>query len=231
MATSVIRLDNGWELDASEWLHQPRFSTCEFAATASVNLKLFNYVRGGQVSSIGLAKRSATELDTNMVKRKAMAQDEAMIVFAVTFDIYGLSEADFYTPNTGSPAIPPEYSAVNMRRLQRDIVVELKVGAGIRKPQIGVPFGEIAQSLGPVGFATGIGATETLDQGTSGRVSGKNQRVMQLPCYIGGFGQVAEPGNAMKFDVSFYNPSGVVSGLTQNTRVRLVLDGLTKTPF
>ncbi len=231
MANSVIRLSNGVELNASEWLHQPRFSTCEFDQAASINLKLFNYVRGGIVSSVGLPKRSATELDTNVVKRKAMAQDEALIVFAITFDIYGLSEADFYTPNTGSPALVPEYSALNLRRLQRDLVVELRVGANIRKPQIGVPFAEVSQSLGPVGYATGVGATETLDQGTSGRVSGRNQRTFDLPIFIGGFGQDAVPGNAMKFDLTLLCPRGPVDDLNQNTRIRILLDGLTKSPF
>jgi len=227
---STIRLDNGWELNASEWLHQPRYSTTEFASTASVQQTLFSYVVGGKVSSTGLPTRSATELDTNIVKRKGMAQDEAMIVFAITFDIYGLSNAADYG-GANFAATVPEYSAINLRRLQRNLVFELLVGADITKPMVGVPFGEIAQSMGPVGFASGIAAGSTLDQGTSGRVTGKNQRTFQLPIYIGGYGQNAEVGNSMKYQVNLRNPDGPVSGLTQDTRIRVVLDGLSMVPF
>src|SRR5215470_1018949 len=125
-STSKIRLENGWELNASEWLHQPRYSTTEFASTASVQQTLFSYVVGGNVSSTGLPKRSATELDTNMTKRKGMAQDEAMFVFAITFDIYGLSDAPDYG-GVHFAAVEPEYSALNLRRLQRNLVFELLV--------------------------------------------------------------------------------------------------------
>lgn len=230
MSSQKIRLADGWEIDASEWLHQPRFSTGEFGSTASVNLVLFSYVVGQQVATNGLAKRSATDLDTNMVKRKGMAQDEAMIVFAVTFDIYGLSDAPDYG-GVNVAASPPEYSAINLRRLQRNLVFSLLVGADITKPMLGVPFSEIAQSMGPVGYASGVGATDTLDQGTSGVVSGKNQRTLDLPIYIGGYGEDNAIGNSMQFQANLYNPDGPVEGLTQDTRVRIVLDGLTKLPY
>lgn len=241
---SKIVLDNGWVLNASEWLHQPRWSTAEFGAGSNVKLTLFNYTVGGVVSSVGIPQRTATEADTNMVKRAGMAQDESMIVFAVTFDIYGLSDATFTSPVTGSPALGVEYSALNLRRLQRDAVFRLLVGADITKGQVDVPFACIAQSMGPVGFASGISSSATLDQGTSGRVSAKNQRVQQLPIYIGGFGQDATAGNAMKFNAKFENarggpfvdplpviPGAILGRLNQDTRLRIVLDGLTSLPF
>lgn len=227
---SNIRLANGQEINLSEWLPTPRFSTVEWAQASSVNLTAFSYVVGQTVAQTGLANRSATELDTNMTKRKGMAQDEAMLVFAVTFDIYGLS--DGAVSGGHFAAVAPQYSALNLRRLQRDLVFALTVGSGISKPQVGIPFSEIAQSMGPVGFASGVAATDTLDQGTSGVVRGVNQRTLDLPVFIGGFGEDNAIGNGMQFQAKLYTgPGGAVSGLNQDTRIRIIFDGLLRLPF
>jgi hypothetical protein len=233
-----IRMVNGEEFSLAEWLGQPVHSVIEFAASAPVTkLRAFNYVRGGQVSSIGLDKRQASEQDTNLVKAQAMNQDEALLCFSMTVEVFGLTaitvaggEGDF----SGTVAPSPLLSATDLRRLERDAMLELFVGANIKKPQFEAPFVYYGQSIGATVNGPGdIGgaATLALDYGTMGRVTGMNQQMFDLPIYIGGFGDNARPGNAMTFFAQFSNAyGGVFSGLRQAVRLNIRCDGLKKRP-
>lgn len=225
-----FRFIDGTEVVLSEWLHQPRFSTCEFAATDSVNLRLFNYTPGQPVSSsAAIAQRTATDVDTNQVKRKAMNQDEALIVMAITYEAFGL---DNETDNSGDMVSPrPMLSGTDLRRLQYQGIFSLKVG-GLKKPQYEIPFVWLCQSIGTKVFMSDAGVTSVhLDYGTAGDLNADNQERLELPIYIGGFGQTARPGNSMPFEGRFYNAdNGAFSGLRQNVRLRLYLDGLAKRP-
>lgn len=225
-----VRLGDGQEVSISEWYHQPRFSTIEFGASDSVDLRCFNYTRGQPVSkSASITSRTANEADTNMVKRRAMNQDEALIVMAITYEPFAL---DSETDGSGETiAHKPWLSGTDLRRLQVEGVFELKVG-GLRKPQYQVPFSWICQSLGAKAWATDAGATTThVDYGTGGEVYAYNQELLELPIYIGGFGRNAKPGNSMIFEGRFYNANGgAFDSLRQNVRLRFYLDGLSKRP-
>jgi len=225
-----VRLSDGREFAISEVYHQPRFSTVELGATDSVNLRAFNYTPGQPVSrTTSIAQRTANERDTNMIKRKSMNQDESLIVTAITFEAFALdSESD----NSGnSIALAPVLSGTDLRRLQTEGIFSLRVGAGIKKPQYEVPFAWISQSMGIEAAASDAGSTTTrLDFGTAGEMSARNQEALQLPIYIGGFGEHARPGNSMFFEGRFYNPLGPFTGLRQNVRLVFVLDGLSKRP-
>lgn len=226
-----IRLGDGREVAISEWLHQPVWSTVEFDRAQSIDLRAFNYTKGQPVSGVGLAKRNATDQDTNLVKRKAMNQDESLIVFAVTYEVFSISSA--VTSTSAAVAPEPAVSATDLRRLQRDLMWELYVGAGIKKPQLGVPFAWLSQSMGATYYASGdAGATDmAIEVGTGGRIAQDNQRQLKLPIYIGGFGENAQPGNSMFFQARVYNAfGGAISGLRQHIRIRSVLDGLRKRP-
>jgi len=225
-----VRLADGREFAISEVYHQPRFSTVELAAADSVNLRSFNYTPGQPVSRTpGIASRIATERDTNMIKRKAMNQDESLVVCAITFEVFGLSSAS--DSSGDSIALAPMLSGTDLRRLQTQGIFALRVGAGIKKPQYDVPFAWLSQSVGMESYASDSGATSThVDYGTAGEMSARNQEVLQLPIYIGGFGEHARPGNSMYFEGRFYNPLGAFTGLRQNVRIVFYLDGLSKRP-
>jgi hypothetical protein len=228
-----IRMEDGSELSLAEWLHQPVHSTIEFNNTAPVNdLRAFNYVRGGRVSSLGLPKRNATDQDTNIVKAGAMNQDEAILVFALTFEVFGLTTLTDGGPATIAPA--PLLSGTDLRRLHRDAMLEFYVGAAIKKPQFDSPFAYFGQSMGATVVSsgdTGGGANIETDFGTAGRISGSNQHALNLPIYVGGFGDQARPGNSMTFYAKFYNAfGGVFAGLRQPVRIKVVADGLKKRP-
>lgn len=226
-----VRLADGREFSAAEWYHQPRYSTAELAAADPLSLFLFNYTPGQPVSKTrSLPTRTATDADTNMVKRRAMNQDEALVVMAITYEAFALTTAADASSNAVAPA--PLLSGTDLRRLQVHTVFELYVGAGIKKPQYQVPFVWLTQSVG-VRAATGdAGTTPThIDYGTAGVVSGANQEQLKLPIYIGGFGQHARPGNSMHFQAKLFTPAGgAVPGLRQNVKLRVALDGLSKRP-
>ena len=237
-----IRFEDGTELSLAEWLGQAVHSVMEFAATAGVsNLRAFNYVRGQRVSSIGLPARNATEQDTNLVKAQNMNQDEALLCFAITFELFGITPITFTTGQepvvTHTVAPTPLLSGTDLRRLQRDAVFELYVGAGLKKPQFDAPFVYYGQSPGALINSSGDAgdaATTALntDYGTQGEIRGTNQHMLDLPIYIGGFGDQAHPGNSMTFYTKFYNANqgGVFSGLRQSVRIHVELDGLKKRP-
>lgn len=233
-----ILMADGSEFALSEWLHQPVWSTVEFASTAPVDLRAFSYVEGANVSSVGLPKRLATSQDTNMVRRSAMNQDEALLCFGITLEFFALGNVTYETgvdpviTHTVAPA--PALTGTDLRRLQRDLMLDIFVGAGLKKPQFDAPLGYYGSSMGIMAAASGDDTATTLlnlDHGTAGRASAGNQQQLTMPIYIGGFGDNAMPGNAMTFYARLWNPyGGAISGLRQAPRIRVVCDGLKKRP-
>jgi len=226
-----VRLRDGTEVAISEWLHQPRYSVIEFAAADGVDLYMFNYVPGQQVSaSASVTKRNAFFSDTNMVKRKSMNMDEALIVMAITYECFALG--DVTTGSGQNISLNPMITSTDLKRLQLTAVFELYVG-GLKKPAYRSPFEWIRQSIGSPAWVSGdAGNTVTrVDYGTGGRISAKNQELLKLPIYIGGFGQNARPGNSMNFQGRFFNAAGgAFTGLRQGFSQRWHLDGLGRRP-
>lgn len=221
-----VRLADGTELAISEWLHWPLYSTIEYAAGDPIRLDAFTYVRGNVVPHTAtLAARNATEGDTNLVRAAKMNQDEALVVFAITYELYALTT---HTGISGPIAPEPLVGATDLRILQRDLNMELLVGAGIKKPQIEAPLAWISQGIGNETYCSGDFAEIHL--GSAGRATPLNQSKLQLPVYIGGFGENAKPGNSMVFKLRTRSPVGAPVGLVQNYRQRWWLDGLKKRP-
>ena len=228
---NTIRLPDGTELQLSEWLHWPLYSTIEFATTDAISLDAFSYVVGNTVPrTTTIAARIADEADTNMVRARSMNQDEAQVVFAITYENFGTTSiAADSPPNLVAPL--PLVGATALRSLQLFCIVELKVGANIKKPQVGVPFSYIGQGLGQ--WLYGSGDAPDFHIGYGGDPVPRNQKLLNLPIYIGGFGENAKPGNSMNFFLRFRNPNAAISGesiLIQSIRQRWWLDGLKKRP-
>lgn len=225
---NAIRLPDGSEIQLSEWLHWPLFSVIEFATVDAVSLDAFSYTIGNTVPHTAtVAARSANATDTNMVRAKAMNQDEAEVVFAITYELFGLT-----TATAGSPAVPsavfPLVSANVLRRLQVGLVVELKVGANIKKPQVGVPFSYIGQGIGQHAYCSGD--LIQAHMGWGGDPVPRNQKQLNLPIYIGGFGENAKPGNSMAFFLRTRSTPLIDGSDDQSLRLRWWLDGLKKRP-
>lgn len=188
MAIKKIRLPDGEIVTIDEWLHWPQFSTIEFGPAQVVNLRAFTYVQGQRIPQQGVipgGARNATETDTNQVSRSRMNHDEAFLAYSVTYEMWGLADA-----TQGSPlqiiADFPMLSALDLRRMQRDMMVSFVVGAGITKPQFRAPLAWIGQGPGTHVFGVGPApaAGVNISYGTGGEPSPRTQRKWQLPIFI-----------------------------------------------
>lgn len=225
MAIKTIHLPNGEDVVIDEWLHWPQFSTIEMAAGASINLRAFTYVQGQripQTPGVPGGSRTATEVDTNQVARTRVNHDEALLAYSITYEHFALSAATLESDTILQAPVPVLLSQ-NLRRLQRDVVLSLIVGAGQMKPQARAPFSWFEQGPGAVAFSSGdaMAAGLAVSYGTAGTVSPANQRRWNLPVYIAS-------DRVMHLDVRSY--PGAITDLTQAVRLRFYLDGLKRRP-
>lgn len=220
MAIKEIVLPDGTKLVIDEWLHWPTYSVMEFAAASKVDLRAFTYVQGNRVSSQGLTARTATEADTNQVVKSQMNYDEAILIYSLTYEPFALSSYAASSSISASPT--PMLSALNLRRLQRDLMVDLFVGARQQKPQFRAPFSFVAQGLGAPAWGPGDRpvAGMAFQYGTGGYPTPENQRRLELPIYV----QSKQP-----FNLRVYSPAAI-SDLDQAVRLRWYLDGLKRRP-
>lgn len=244
MAIQTIKLPDGRTVEISEWLHWPLYSTIEgqgginagadplgLGVGASIDLRLFTYVVGARIPQAGTvsvgATRTATESDTNNNAKARMNQDQAMLVFSMTYEMFALDD------DTDVPGLPNNIQGVepalvgsNLRRLQRDCMYELFVGANIIKPQARAPLAYYGQGLGAPAWGSGdalvLGAqTLNLNYGTAGPPVPSNQRRWQLPVYI-------HSDRVMYARLN--SPVGQIQGLSQDWSFRGYLDGMLRRP-
>ena len=229
MAINKVQLPDGTEVVIDEWLHYPLFSTIQIGSLGgngdSTNLRAFSYVQGMRVPSttnVTGGTRLADARDTNMVKRGGLNYDEAFILYAITYETFALTP-NAETPPVAAPA--PVFTAENVKRLQRDLLVELIVGAQQQKPQLRAPFSFIGQSAGTRSFSStgevGAAGAIAFSMGTGGGIDARNQRRLELPIYI-------ESQQVAFMKVS--SPSGPITGLDQQVRLRWYWDGLKRRP-
>jgi hypothetical protein len=223
MAIRSIQLPDGTSIEIDEWLHWPTFSVIEFNAGAKVNLRAFTYVQGNPVSSQGLAIRTATEADTNQVVKQQTNYDESILVYDITYEPFALSDASFESEQVTTVLAPaPLILSTNLHRLQRDLMVELYVGAKQTKPQFRAPFSFVGQSIGAPMWGPGgsPAAGFNISYGTGGYPTPENARRLELPVYI---------ESAMTFYLKVYS-NAAISDLTQDISLRFYLDGLKRRP-
>lgn len=226
MALDRVKLPNGETVVFDEWLHWPLFSTIEWAAASPVNLRAFTYVVGQKIPSKGInPKTTANPSHTNQVSKSRMNWDESFRIFSMTYEVFGKSDATI----TGSPNIlaaeSPMVSALNLRRLQRDLIVELLVGVEIKKGQVRAPFSYFHQGVGPVMYGSGDApdANQGISAGTGGDVAWASQRRYAFPVVI-------ESDKNMQLRV-YSSPNGAVAGLDQDIQMRWYLDGVKRRPL
>jgi hypothetical protein len=231
MAIQALRLPNGEEFQFDEWSHWPRYSTIDVAAASAGNLalKAFGYVVGQRVAATaGVAARQATETDTNQITKKRMNHDEAFLAYSWTYEIHATSD---YNVSQVNFADQPIFLSENLRRLQRDQVISLVVGAQIQKPMARCPLAWIGQGPGSPGFGTGsaVALNVSVSHGTGGRPSPANQRTWMIPIHI-------ESDRVYYVEVRGWRSPGVgatpaLDPVTQDYRMRIYLDGLHRRPI
>jgi hypothetical protein len=249
MAIETIKLPDGTNVEINEWLHWPTYSTIEGEGAlnptdpaglgfgASIDLRLFGYVVGGQVpqargatgaSAFPLSSRMATQSDTNQVARTRVNHDEALLVFSMTYEIFAQGSDGTEVPGVANTvqAADPALTGTNLRRLQRDCMYELFVGARIQKPQARAPLAYYGQGVGAPAWGSGdalkAGAsTIAMNYGTGGCIAPWNQRRWQLPIYV---------HSDRVMYARLHSPVGEIQGLNQSWRFRGYVDGLKRRP-
>jgi hypothetical protein len=229
-----VRLPDGRVLTPGDWTSaEPLYSTIEIAAGPYTTLQAFSYALGGDVpgSNVGLGSpRKSNLADTNLLGQGAqLPENEELIVYAMEVEAFTLLNTGGTDDGINPPALP-HVSVLNMLRLQRDLVLVMKIASVkeyTRAPLAWFPastgvtptYSQAQTAIGPVpnlqGFVTGNnGSTD---------VGGK--RVFASPLYVDG-------GEALVID--FLAPKGEVEDLslgeTGRIRLRTFLDGYRKRP-
>lgn len=235
MSIQSIRLPDGTQVVVNEWIGIPKFSTIEFGSDVDVNLRAFTYVVGNRVPQQGTipvgANRTADEKDTNVTTRNRLNHDQAFIAYSMTYEVFALDNgtAPVLSPVPATPLVAPApvLSSINLRRLQRDLMVSLTIGANIDKPQARFPFSWLGQGVGPVYAASSqaLNATTNFSAGTGGRVTPRNQRAWKLPIFI-------QPDQVFYVAVqSQRSPRNATAArCDQAVSMRLYIDGLNRRP-
>ena len=233
MAIKQIRLPDSTVVEIDEWLTWPAFSLFEAASDRALDVRLFSYVVGQRVPQSGPVvggPRDATITDTNWVSRSRVNHDESYIWYSMTYEHFALENNEPFANNPPDlQAVQPILRATNLRILQRDVMVELFVGAGIDKPQASAPLEYYGQGIGASAFGSGDAllinqgnATQLeLEYGTGGCISPRNQRSWALPIYV--------HSDRVAF-VKAHSPVGLMEGLDQDYSLRWYLDGLKRRP-
>lgn len=228
-AISNIRLQDGSVLDISEWLHDGLYSAGDFTSGDLFKLEMFSYTRGQNVTRTqNTAPRIANDRDTNLVRKRQMNQDEAIVVYALTYELFQREpDVPVYPPVLNNTAPAPLFNAQDLMTLQHNTWIELKVGAGIKKAQIELPLSQIGMSLDTrVHASTGLVGLHT---GSAGHAVPSNQEKFKIPVFIGGTGENARPGNSRNFSLA-WRSAAPVDLIAEGGSVRFYLDGLRKRP-
>lgn len=239
MTIEKIRLLDGTVIDVEEWLSWPLYSTLIGQSTAGGSLRVFTYTVGENIPTLGTpagAPFPAGITDTNQIVPGRVSHDEGYIIFAMTYEPFAVDTGDNFDPPYSAPANNvasaqgPTLSGVNLRRLQKDVLLSWVVGAGIDKPQIKAPLSYYGQGAGAEAYgsgdalAVGVGAITTLalDYGTAGPPTPSNQRRYVLPIKIDADRDIY---------AMWETPLGFVGGMDQDYRIRISLDGLKRRPL
>lgn len=234
MALQTIKLQDGTEITIGEWSSWPAYSAFEGSKNAGVDQRLFSYLVGERIPQTTpppvTGPRSASPADTNWKARGRVNQDESYVWFSLTYELFALENNE---PYENAPhdleATSPILTGTNHRILQRDMLIQLVVGAGIEKPQIEGPLESFGEGPGAPAFGSGDallinqgGATQLeLNYGTGGKPSPRNQYGWVMPVYV-------PSDRVVKLNIN--TPGGPMVGLDQDYLMRLLVDGIKRRP-
>lgn len=233
MAIKEIRLPDSTVVTIDEWLQWPAFSTFEASKDVALDVRIFSYVVGGRIPTSGTVAggpRGANITDTNWVARSRVNHDEAYIWYSITYEHFALENSEPYAQNPPDlQATQPILRGTNLRTLQKDVMLDLFVGADITKPQASAPLSYYGQGVGA--SASGTGNSLLISQGaatqlelnyaTAGGVSPRNQRQWALPIYV--------HSDRVAY-CKLTSPGGIMPNLDQDYSLRVYLDGLKRRP-
>ena len=228
-----IRLPNGVTVRPGEWTSTPLYSTVEIDDGSIGTLKGFSYGIGGDVPGSDGPRRSNIG-DTNLQgSGNVLAENEELLLYSLQIECFTMTGTSNDLTTAFTNADPPDMSALNMVRIQRDTIVVMKIAN--TKEYSREVFGWFPAATGvhntfgaAVADAPDVGPnTEPLLIGNNGGVNVWDNREFATPHHVA-------PGEA--FEVALMFPSGSVSGLdlesisTARIRCRIFAAGYRKRP-
>jgi hypothetical protein len=223
-----VRLPDGRVLTPGDWTSaEPLYSTIEIAAGPYTTLQAFSYALGGDVpgSNVGLGSpRKSNLADTNLLGQGAqLPENEELIVYAMEVEAFTLLDTGGSDDGMNPPALP-HVSVKNMLRLQRDLVLVMKIASVKEYTRAPLAWFPASTGVTPT-YSAAINGTEGFVTGNNGSTDVGGKRVFASPLYVDG-------GEALVID--FLAPKGEVEDLslgeTGRIRLRTFLDGYRKRP-
>jgi hypothetical protein len=229
-----VRLPDGRVLTPGDWTSaEPLYSTIEIAAGPYTTLQAFSYALGGDVpgSNVGLGSpRKSNLADTNLLGQGAqLPENEELIVYAMEVEAFTILNPGGVDEGINPPVLP-HVSVLNMLRLQRDLVLVMKIASVKEYTRAPLAWFPASTGVAPTYSVAQTGSLPPPDErgfvtGNNGSTDVGGKRVFASPLYVDG-------GEALVID--FLAPKGEVEGLslgeTGRIRLRTFLDGYRKRP-
>jgi hypothetical protein len=226
-----VRLPDGRVVRPTEWSSTPLWSTVEVAAGPVNELQAFSYADGGTVpGSVG--PRRANSADTNFRGDGAVLQEnEELLLYSIQVEVFQTFAdlSDYYSGNDAWAPIPPEVSATNLGRFDRDTQLVLRIADTKRYVDHPVGFFPAAMGTTQINGAarnTAVVPNAILAANHGGSNSYDNRR-FATPHHVA-------PGEAFEITLEF--PQGQVNGLNfgldtdARMRVRIYAAGYRRRP-
>jgi hypothetical protein len=229
-----IRLPNGCMVAPGDYTGaEPLWSTVEVGTAAFTVVSAFSYGRGGDVpGSIG--PRTSNYADTNLEgEGNMLPENEEIFVYVIGIEAFMLGAED-----TGVDAIPPsaapDVSLENILRLQRDLLIETRIGTDAKRythaPLSWFPGGTGVEQWN-AGAITPAGTGYM--SGNNGLTSSFDSRQLASPLHVEGGETLTVdfrpgPGSVVGLNLDQTPAAGTVVG---RVRLRVFLDGLRRRPM
>lgn len=226
-----VRLANGDTVRPVDWSSTPYWSTVEIDDGPIETLKAFSYGMGGDVPG-SPGPRKSTILDTNMKGDGGVIQEQSeLLLHTLQIELIQTRTAGATTlfSNPEFQPDPPFVSAPNVKRIQRDTLVELRIAntkSYCEQPLGFFPAGAgVCSTMGAATRAVGPAVAFIVGQNGGGNVY--NNRQFATPHHIGA-------GEAFAVNLKF--PFGQVRNLNLGTddnarvRVRIYASGYRARP-
>ena len=232
-----LRTPDGNVVTPGDWTGaEPLFSTVEVNEGSIQRLTGYSYGKGAPAVPGSIGPRQATEADTNLEGEGGrLPENEELILYNIAIEVFAIGGPGDDPADIWPQSDPPEVSLLNMLRLQRDMVVSLRIAA-VDKVYIKAPLSYFPASTGVHGWTAG--ARSELSSGQEGFMSANNgswnaddMRILASPLRIRGgetFGldYVAGPG-----EIDDLNVNRQVGATTQGRlRCRSFFDGYRRRP-
>ena len=233
-----LRTPDGNTVTPGDWTGaEPLFSVVEVAEGSIEDLIAFSYGIGASAVPGSIGPRRALDSDTNLEgEGNRLPENEELICYNAAVEVFAIGGPGDSANDAIPQSDPPEVSLLNLLRLQRDMLMVVRIGS-VNKEYIQAPVGYFPASTGVA--AAWSGARSELSGGVSGYVSANNgshnahdMRELASPLRVRG---------GETFGVDFVANAGQIAGLNVNNtsgqatiegrlRLRVFLDGYRRRP-